>query len=104
MNETSVKHILILGKHQYMVENLQSLLTSAGYIVAGFSEVEKAMDEYKAMALDMIVFTGAVNPNDFSQLIQWKDERFPAALTFEHHGGPATLVKEIDLLFDKSAQ
>ena len=104
MNETSTKHILILGKHQYMVENLQSLLTSAGYIVAGFSEVEKAMEEYKALELDMIVYTGAVNPKDFSQLTQWKDSRFPEALTFEHHGGPATLVKEIDVLFAKSAQ
>ena len=87
-----------------MVENLQSLLQNVGYQVAGFSEVEKAMEEYKAPALHLIVFTGAVNPNDYSQMINWRDSHFADALTFEHHGGPATLVQEINELLANSAQ
>jgi hypothetical protein len=79
MEENSVKHILVLGKHQYMVENI--------------------IEEYQPSQLDMIVFTGAVNPSDHSSLLTWKDEKFPHALIFEHHGGPATLLEEVQARF-----
>jgi DNA-binding NtrC family response regulator len=104
MEEGNSKHILILGKHQYMVENLQQLLSKAGYKVAGFHEVEKALEEYKNTDLDMLVFTGAVSPNDFSDMLKWKEEQFPQSLVFEHHGGPATLVDEINAAFAGSGK
>jgi hypothetical protein len=77
MEEGNSKHILILGKHQYMVDNLQNILSKEGYQVVGFDEVEKATEEYKHTYLDMLVFTGAVNPNDFSEMLKWKEEKFP---------------------------
>jgi len=95
MEENSVKHILILGKHQYMVENIQTILSKGGYEVRGFDQVETIIEEYQPTQLDMIVFTGAVNPSDFSSLISWKNEKFPDALIFEHHGGPATVLGEV---------
>jgi DNA-binding NtrC family response regulator len=104
MDEGNSKHILIIGKHQYMVENLQTLLSAAGFQVVGFNEVEKAVEEYKSHELNMLVFTGAVSPNDHSDMLKWKEEKFPSALVFEHHGGPATLVDEIKTIFDSSAQ
>jgi DNA-binding NtrC family response regulator len=99
MEENSVKHILILGKHQYMVDNVQGILSKGGFEVNGYDQVEKIIEEYQATQLDMIVFTGAVNPSDFSDLIQWKNEKFPSALIFEHHGGPATVLEEVQQKF-----
>jgi len=104
MEEGNSKHILILGKHQYMVDNLQNILSKEGYQVVGFDEVEKATEEYKPPHLDMLVFTGAVNPNDYSEMIKWKEEKFPSSLVFEHHGGPATLADEINAAFAQSGK
>ncbi len=103
MEENSVKHILILGKHQYMVDNIQGILSKGGYEVNGFDQVENIIEEYQPSQLDMIVFTGAVNPSDYSELMAWKDEKFPNALIFEHHGGPATVLEEVQEKF-QSAQ
>ncbi len=99
MEENSVKHILVLGKHQYMVDNIVGILSKGGYAVSGFDQVENIIEEYQPSQLDMIVFTGAVNPSDHSSLLTWKDEKFPHALIFEHHGGPATLLEEVQARF-----
>ncbi len=99
MEEMATKKILILGKHQYMVDNIQSILEKGGFSVVGYAAVEQVLEEYQSETLDMIVFTGAVSPSDESDLIQWKNEKFPAAMIFEHHGGPATVLEEVQAKF-----
>ena len=46
MDEGNSKHILIIGKHQYMVENLQTLLSAAGFQVVGFTIVASGGKNY----------------------------------------------------------
>lgn len=99
MEEMATKKILILGKHQYMVDNIQSILEKGGFSVVGYAAVEQILEEYQSETLDMIVFTGAVSPSDESDLIQWKNEKFPSAMIFEHHGGPATVLEEVQAKF-----
>lgn len=99
MEENATKKILILGKHQYMVDNIQSILEKGGFSVVGYASVDQIIEEYKSETLDMIVFTGAVSPSDESELINWKNEQFPTALIFEHHGGPATVLEEVQSKF-----
>jgi DNA-binding NtrC family response regulator len=102
--EITTKTILVLGKHQYMVERIQSLLQGGGFAVQGFDDVDKVTEEYKESALDMVVFTGAVNPTDESVLLTWKNEKFPDALVFHHHGGPATVLDEVKAKFNSSSK
>ncbi|MEY2764684.1 MAG: hypothetical protein RLZZ205_1108 [Bacteroidota bacterium] len=82
-----------------MVDNIQSILEKGGFSVSGYASVDQILEEYQAETLDMIVFTGAVSPSDESQLIHWKNERFPDAMIFEHHGGPATVLEEVQAKF-----
>ena len=45
MEEMATKKILILGKHQYMVDNIQSILEKGGFSVVGYAAVEQILED-----------------------------------------------------------
>ncbi|MBL7944080.1 MAG: hypothetical protein JNM00_15020 [Flavobacteriales bacterium] len=88
-------HILVLGRHQYLLENVQKILHSAGYESSGFLEREEAEEFLRMNHVDVLLVGGGVEPHERQGLIAFVRTEFPAIKVVEHFGGPATILPEI---------
>lgn len=87
--------VLVLGKHEYIVENAERLLKAAGFETVGYVSLEDTIAYLRANAVDGTLIGGGVDPHDRLALINLIKEEFPAVKVIEHFGGPATIVPEV---------
>jgi len=91
--------VVVLGKHEYIMENAERLLRNAGFDTVGFISLEETMNHIRANAVDGMLIGGGVDPHDRLALVKMIKEEFPNVKVIEHFGGPATIVPEVQQAF-----
>lgn len=91
----SVQHVVVVGKHDYILENTQRILREAGYSTSGSTEVAQVIRELESAEPAVLLIGGGVHPNDRLSLLAFVHTRKPALKVVEHFGGPATIVPEV---------
>jgi DNA-binding NtrC family response regulator len=89
-------HIVVIGQHDYILENVENILNRAGYSTRGFLVSEEAAEYIRMNQVDLIFMGGGVNPNDRISLRKMIAQDFPQVKYVEHFGGPATILPEIE--------
>lgn len=99
ITEVKKPFVVVLGKHEYIVENAERLLKAASFDTVGFVTLEETMAYLRANAVDGTLIGGGVDPHDRLALVKMIKEEFPAVKVIEHFGGPATIVSEVQQAF-----
>lgn len=89
------KHIVVYGKHDYIVQNIKNLIENADYTAIGFSVLAETMDYLRMNPFDAVVIGGGVDPHDRMEIQQLIDTDFKHTKVVEHYGGPATVINEL---------
>lgn len=90
------KHIVIFGKHDYILRNVQSLLDKADFTSEGFVLLPEILDYIKMNPLDAVLIGGGVDPHDRLKVQELIKKEFPHVKVVEHYGGPATIIPELN--------
>ncbi len=89
------KRVLVVGNHDYILRNVESLLQKAGFETAGHTEEEQALDYIRYNPLDAVLIGGGVDPHVRLKISQLVKADFPSVKLIEHFGGPATILTEV---------
>jgi len=90
-----VKRIMVMGNHDYIVKNAETLLQRAGYETTGYTEAEEALDYIRYNPLDAVLIGGGVDPHVRMKITSLVSVEFPHIKVVEHFGGPATILTEV---------
>ncbi|MCC6600054.1 MAG: hypothetical protein IT223_05200 [Crocinitomicaceae bacterium] len=97
-------HLLVFGKHDYIVQNAETLLRKEAYSTVGFVEVDKAIEYIRTKPVDGILFSGGVDPHHKQELKDIVNKDFKNIRLMEHFGGPATILDEVRFVFRDSSR
>lgn len=100
--KASAKHIVVFGKHDYIVENAERLLGKAGYSTKGFVEASEAIEYIKMNQVEGIFIGGGVDPHDRIAIKDLIDSTLPNVRLIDHFGGPATIISEVESALGKA--
>jgi DNA-binding NtrC family response regulator len=89
------KHIVVFGKHDYILKNVEDLLAKADFTTSGFTALPDALDYIKMNPLDAVFIGGGVDPHDRMEIQKLVSTDFPHVKMIEHFGGPATIITEV---------
>ncbi len=89
------KHIVVYGKHEYILINVQNLIDKADMTSIGFTVLEETLDYIRMNPLDAVLIGGGVDPHDRQKILETAKADLPHVKVIEHFGGPATILKEI---------
>ena len=90
------KLVLIVGKHGYIVENVQRIVKGLGYdTVIMLEEYEDLIRRMLKYDYDLLIVVGSVEPHLSEDIVKSSKESKPNAKILVHHGGPATIPSEI---------
>ncbi|MFN8699071.1 MAG: hypothetical protein ACK5XQ_07075 [Flavobacteriales bacterium] len=89
------RRVLVVGNHDYILRNVESLLQKAGFETAGHTEEEQALDYIRYNPLDAVLIGGGVDPHVRLKISQLVKSDFPSVKLIEHFGGPATILTEV---------
>ena len=89
------KHILVFAKHDYVVNNANTILSKGGFSIHGYIVLAEAVDYVRTSPLDVVLIMGGVDPHDKITLEAALKEFTAHAKVVEHFGGPATLLHEV---------
>jgi hypothetical protein len=94
--EVSVKkHVVVYGKHDYILNNVQNLINKADMTSSGFTSLEETLDYMRMNPLDAVLIGGGVDPHDRTKIKEVVKTDVPHVKVIEHYGGPATILSEI---------
>ncbi|MFM7310396.1 MAG: hypothetical protein ACKOZY_07290 [Flavobacteriales bacterium] len=89
-------HVLIFGKHDYIVQNVAALLHKQGFTTVTFLEVSEVLEHMKTHLLDIVIASGSVNPHHCIEIRKAiAASASPHVKMIEHNGGPATIIGEL---------
>ncbi|NNE54468.1 MAG: hypothetical protein HKN32_00510 [Flavobacteriales bacterium] len=89
--------IMIIGKHGYIVENVQRILKGKGYdTVTMLEEYEELQRRMLAYDYKLLLIVGSVEPHMSEDLVQASKKNKPEIPILFHHGGPATIPTEVN--------
>ena len=89
------KHIMVYGKYDYILKNVQDLLDKANYASTGFTALPEASDYIRLHPIDAIFIGGGVDPQDRQTLREVAASINKDLKIVEHYGGPATIIREV---------
>ncbi len=89
------KHVVVYGKHDYIIQNVQDLLTRGDFTSAGFTVLPEAIDYIRMNPLDVIIIGGGVDPRDRAEIQKLVSSELSHVKIIEHFGGPATIINEV---------
>jgi DNA-binding NtrC family response regulator len=90
-----MQHVVVVGKHDYILENTQRILREAGFSTSGSTEVSIVLRELESATPAVLLIGGGVHPNDRLALLAFAHTRKASMKVVEHFGGPATIVPEV---------
>lgn len=93
---TASKHILVYGKHDYILKNVQDLLSKSGFTSVGYTNLPEATDYLRLNTVNAVLIGGGVDPHDRLELKKLNDTLSSKAIFVEHYGGPATIISELN--------
>ncbi|MFN0030696.1 MAG: hypothetical protein ACKVOR_00905 [Flavobacteriales bacterium] len=92
---TVKKHIVVYGKHDYIIKNVIDLLLRADYNATGYIRLEEVLDHMRLSSFDAVLIGGGVDPHDRLEIKTLVNNEYRHARVIEHYGGPATIIQEI---------
>jgi PleD family two-component response regulator len=87
--------IVVVGKHEYILENTERLLQKEGFETVGFTFLAEALDYIRMNPIEGVLIGGGVDPHDRLQVSELVKTTLPHVKLIEHFGGPATIVSEV---------
>jgi len=99
--QTTATRIVVYGKHDYILQNTETLLNRANYETTGFLEEWEVEDHIRMNPVDGLLIGGGVEPHDRQKIVEFVKTEFPAIRIIEHFGGPATILPEVNKAFGK---
>lgn len=98
---TVKKQIMVYGKYDYILKNVQDLLEKANFASVGYTSLPEASDHLRQHPVDAVLIGGGVDPHERQILREVASSANNNPRIIEHYGGPATIIKEVtDALAD----
>ena len=92
----STSSILVIGRREYVLENLCKLLEREGYSTLRMLEdQEDLLKRLFQKEYDLLVLGGGVDPHVQQSVTEAMADRKPEIQVLLHSGGPATLVPDV---------
>ncbi|MFN5621395.1 MAG: hypothetical protein ACK478_08840 [Flavobacteriales bacterium] len=95
MVNTDMLHVLVFGKHDYIVTNVSTQLEKAEFKCSGSVVLAQALDYIKSNQPQLVVIGGGVDPHDRIKIATAIKSFSPETKMVEHFGGPATVLEEV---------
>ncbi|MGB1032765.1 MAG: hypothetical protein ACPGWM_09120 [Flavobacteriales bacterium] len=95
IQEVKQKTILVVGRHDYIVENITKILQPNGFNVLSSTADEEVLKILKSQEVDVLFIGGAVEPNSRVIYTSFLAQNGAKTKYVEHYGGPATILSEI---------
>ena len=93
--EVKVHKVLVVGRHDYIVDNIQSILSPKGFEVLTSITDEEVLKILKSEDVDVLFVGGAVEPQAKAVFTSFLAQNAPSVKYVEHYGGPATILSEV---------
>lgn len=93
--QTDTLHVLVFGKHDYIVKNVTSQLEKAEFKCSGSVVLSQALDYIKLNQPHLVVIGGGVDPHDRIKISKTIHSIGLKTKIVEHFGGPATILDEV---------
>ncbi len=90
------RRILVVGNHEYILKNVETILRKAGYETAGSTEVEEALEYIRQNTPDAVLIGGGVDPHVRMRIRELVSKEYSTVRVIEHFGGPATILSEVE--------
>lgn len=94
-------HVLVFGKHDYIVKNVSTQLEKAEFKCSGSVVLLQALDYIKTNQPQLVVIGGGVDPHDRIKIAAAINTSSPETRMVEHFGGPATVLKDVQAALAK---
>lgn len=101
--KTQARLVYVVDKHEYVLENMRTILQKAGFETSGSTDPEKVMRTLRETSFDLLLLGGGIAPNHRMAYIEYIHNHKPEIRIVEHFGGPATILQEVNLAFDANA-
>jgi hypothetical protein len=88
-------HVLVFGKHEYIVSNVKTQLEKAEFKCSGSVVLTEALEYLKANNPQLLVIGGGVDPHDRIKIQDYIKAGAMSTKIVEHFGGPATVLLEV---------
>jgi DNA-binding NtrC family response regulator len=95
MVNTDTLHVLVFGKHDYIVKNVSTQLEKAEFLCSGSVVLAQALEYIKSNQPHLVVIGGGVDPHDRIKIATVIKSSSPETKVVEHFGGPATVLEEV---------
>jgi DNA-binding NtrC family response regulator len=95
MVNTDTLHVLVFGKHDYIVKNVSTQLEKAEFKCSGSVVLMQALEYIKSNQPQLVVIGGGVDPHDRIKIAAEIKASSPGTKLVEHFGGPATVLEEV---------
>lgn len=95
VQEVKQQTVLVVGRHEYIVENITKILAPKGFHVMSSTMDEEVLKILKNQEVDVLFIGGAVEPNSRAVYTSYLAQNGAKTKYVEHYGGPATILSEI---------
>lgn len=95
--------ILVVGKHEYVLEKLDGLLRESGFQTSTCIADEEVLKVLQKESPDLLVIGGGIEPRHKLAYFEFIQSQMPDVRVVEHFGGPATLIPEVSSVLGISA-
>jgi DNA-binding NtrC family response regulator len=87
--------ILVIGKHDYILEKVESILRNGGFETEGALEEAAVIKMLMQNDFDALLIGGGVSPHSRISFLEYIQSYKPHIRVIEHFGGPATILDEV---------
>lgn len=87
--------ILVIGKHDYILEKVESILQNGGFQTEGALEEDSIIKLLMQNDFDALLIGGGVSPHSRISFLEYIQSHKPHIRVIEHFGGPATILDEV---------
>ena len=87
--------VLVVGKHEYVLEKVEGILKGKGYSTAGSVEYDEVLKLLRDKEIDLLFIGGGIPPHERMGYLEFVQSQKPDVRVVEHFGGPATILKEV---------
>jgi|GEM_PF-6007576 len=99
MTEQHRQTMLVTGKHGYVLEKIESILTEMGFKVIVAVQPDEVMRHLKTTDPDGFFLAGGIDPLIKSGYLDFLSGQKPGIKIVHHQGGPANVKAEVTEAF-----
>lgn len=95
VEEVKNYQVLVVGRRDYIIDNVRKILAPKGFEVLAAMNDEDVFNALKSKNIDLLFLGGSVEPNSKRDFAEFIEEHSPNTKMIEHFGGPATILLEV---------